>query len=65
MTAATAEAGQAPVIEESTATRILRVLGKAPIQILLVFVGLLWLVPTVGLFLTSLFAAEDVNNIGP
>ena len=66
MTAATAEAQAArpPVVEESTATKILRWLAKAPIHILLVFVGLLWLVPTIGLFLTSLFAPEDVNNIG-
>ena len=66
MTAATAEAETArpPVVEESTATRVLRWVGKAPIHILLVFVGLLWLVPTIGLFLTSLFAPEDVNNLG-
>jgi alpha-glucoside transport system permease protein len=66
VTAATAEAETArpPVLEESTATKVLRWLGKAPIHILLVFVGLLWLVPTIGLFLTSLFAPEDVNNIG-
>jgi alpha-glucoside transport system permease protein len=66
VTAATAEAEAArpPVVEESTATKILRWLGNAPIHILLVFVGLLWLVPTIGLFLTSLFAPEDVNNIG-
>jgi alpha-glucoside transport system permease protein len=66
VTAATAEAETArpPVVEESTATKVLRWLGKAPIHILLVFVGLLWLVPTIGLFLTSLFAPEDVNNIG-
>jgi alpha-glucoside transport system permease protein len=61
---AEAEAARPPVVEESTATKILRWLGKAPIHILLVFVGLLWLVPTIGLFLTSLFAPEDVNNIG-
>ena len=66
MTAATAEAEAArpPVVEERTATKVLRWLGKAPIHILLVFLGLLWLVPTIGLFLTSLFAPEDVNNIG-
>jgi alpha-glucoside transport system permease protein len=66
MTAATAEAEAArpPVVEESTATKILRWVGKAPIHILLVFVALLWLVPTIGLFMTSLFAPEDVNNIG-
>jgi alpha-glucoside transport system permease protein len=66
MTAATAEAEAArpPVLEESTATKVLRWVGKAPIHILLVFVALLWLVPTIGLFMTSLFAPEDVNNIG-
>jgi alpha-glucoside transport system permease protein len=66
MTAATAEAEAArpPVVEESTATKVLRWVGKAPIHILLVFVALLWLVPTIGLFMTSLFAPEDVNNIG-
>ena len=66
MTTATAEAEAArpPVLEESTATKVLRWVGKAPIHILLVFVALLWLVPTIGLFMTSLFAPEDVNNIG-
>jgi alpha-glucoside transport system permease protein len=64
MTAATAEASRPSVVEESTATKVLRWVGKAPIHILLVFVGLLWLVPTIGLFMTSLFAPEDVNNIG-
>jgi alpha-glucoside transport system permease protein len=66
MTAVTAEAEAArpPVVDESTARKILRWLGKAPIHILLVFVALLWLVPTIGLFMTSLFAPEDVNNIG-
>ena len=64
MTTATAEAPTPPVIKESTATKVLRWLGKAPINILLVVVGLLWLVPTIGLFLTSLFAREDVNNLG-
>jgi alpha-glucoside transport system permease protein len=66
MTAATAEAEAArpPVVDESTAAKVLRWLGKAPIHILLVFIGLLWLVPTIGLFMTSLFAPEDVNNIG-
>jgi alpha-glucoside transport system permease protein len=66
VTVATAEAESArpPVKEDSTATKAIRWLGRAPIHILLVFVGLLWLVPTIGLFMTSLFSAEDVNNIG-
>jgi alpha-glucoside transport system permease protein len=55
---AAAEAARAPVVEESAATRILRVLGKAPVQLLLIFVALLWLVPTLGLFLTSVIVPE-------
>ena len=58
MATAAAEAARAPVVEESAATRILRVLGKAPVQLLLIFVALLWLVPTLGLFLTSVIVPE-------
>jgi alpha-glucoside transport system permease protein len=64
MTAATAEAPHTPVVEEPFSTKLLRVLGKAPVQILLVVVGILWLVPTVGLFLTSLFSPTDINTLG-
>jgi alpha-glucoside transport system permease protein len=64
MTAAAAEVEPRPVAEESVASRILRVLGKAPVHFVLVLVGLLWLVPTLGLFLTSLFSATDVNSLG-
>jgi len=46
------------------AAKILRVVGKAPVHIILVFVGILWLVPTFGLFLTSLFTPTDINQIG-
>jgi alpha-glucoside transport system permease protein len=63
MATAAAEVRRAPV-EESVATKILRVLGKAPVQLVLVVVGLLWLVPTLGLFLTSLFSPTDVNSLG-
>jgi alpha-glucoside transport system permease protein len=54
----------APVIEEPVSTRILRVLGKAPVHLVLVVVGLLWLVPTFGLLLTSLLAPADINAGG-
>jgi alpha-glucoside transport system permease protein len=65
MTAAAAEAGARPaLIEESAAARILRVLGKAPVHLVLVLVGLLWLVPTFGLFLTSLLAPGDFADGG-
>jgi alpha-glucoside transport system permease protein len=63
MATAAAEVRRAPV-EESVATKILRVVGKAPVHFVLVVVGLLWLVPTLGLFLTSLFSPTDVNSLG-
>ena len=43
-----------PTVEEGTAAKILRWVGKTPIYILLIAVGLMWLVPTFGLFITSL-----------
>ena len=62
---ATAVAERRPVvIEESFATKFVRVLGKAPIHVILVVVGILWLMPALGLFLTSLLGAEDVANEG-
>jgi alpha-glucoside transport system permease protein len=65
MATATAEAAGRPVvIEESLATRILRVLGKAPIHVLLVVVGMFWLVPTIGLFAVSLLSPADLNEVG-
>jgi alpha-glucoside transport system permease protein len=64
MATAAAEVRRRPVVEESVATKILRVVGNAPIHFVLVLVGLLWLVPTLGLFLTSLFSPTDVNSLG-
>ena len=65
MSVATAEApGRAPVVEESTAGRILRVVAKAPVHLLLVVVGVMWLVPTIGLFITSLLAPADFQERG-
>jgi alpha-glucoside transport system permease protein len=64
MATAAAEVHRAPVVEESLATRIIRVAGKAPVHFILVLVALLWLVPTLGLFLTSLFSPTDVNSLG-
>jgi len=64
LTTAAAEVRQPAVVEESVAAKILRVLGKAPVNFVLIVIALLWLVPTLGLFLTSLFAPTDVNNLG-
>jgi alpha-glucoside transport system permease protein len=54
----------AQVVGERRSTRVLRVLGKAPVHFVLLAVGLLWLVPTLGLFITSLLAPEDFQDHG-
>jgi alpha-glucoside transport system permease protein len=63
-TAAEVTARRPPVVEESLSTRIVRVLSKAPVNIILVFIGVLWLVPTFGLLLTSLLHAQDFQVKG-
>jgi alpha-glucoside transport system permease protein len=63
--AATAEvAREAPVVEESAAAKILRWLASTPVYIVLIVVGVLWLVPTFGLFVTSLLAPADFQDDG-
>ena len=65
MATAEAEIGRVPAKpEESTGARILRFLSKTPLQILLVLVGLLWLVPTFGLLITSLLSPRDFIEEG-
>jgi alpha-glucoside transport system permease protein len=54
----------APAPRESVAAKILRVLAKAPVNLLLIVVAALWLVPTIGLALTSLMSANDFANEG-
>ena len=53
-----------PREEETAAQRVLRIVAKAPIHIILVIIGVLWLVPTLGLFFTSLLAPERFNESG-
>jgi alpha-glucoside transport system permease protein len=57
-------AEELPRENETGAQRVLRIVAKAPIHIILVIIGVLWLVPTLGLFLTSLFSPTDVNSLG-
>ena len=65
MTTAEAEVGRVPAkVEETTSARILRFLGTMPVQLLLVLVGLLWLVPTFGLLITSLLSPQDFSQEG-
>jgi alpha-glucoside transport system permease protein len=49
---------------EPTAKKILRFAGRAPLHILLIFVAVLWLVPTFGLALTSLMPADLISGEG-
>jgi alpha-glucoside transport system permease protein len=64
MTTAAAAEPRPVVVEESMSARILRVLAKAPIQALLVVIGLFWLVPTIGLFVISLMDPADLASNG-
>jgi alpha-glucoside transport system permease protein len=52
------------VVEESVAARVGRFLATTPVQIVLAFIGLLWLVPTLGLLLTSLMTPADFSTMG-
>ena len=49
---------------EKASARILRGAARVPLNLLLLAIGLLWLVPTVGLFFTSLLAPENFNSGG-
>jgi alpha-glucoside transport system permease protein len=64
MEAATTPAPVVVVRHESRAASILRVAAKAPLQILVAVIGLLWLIPTIGLFLTSILPAEAFTTKG-
>jgi alpha-glucoside transport system permease protein len=65
MATAAAERPRAPVvIEEGLAPKILRVLAKAPVHIVLLLVAILWLVPTLGIVVTSVLLPEDLGIEG-
>jgi alpha-glucoside transport system permease protein len=63
-TEAVAVSPRAVGARDTLAAKILRVLGKAPVNFLLIAVGLLWLVPTLGLLFTSLLAPTDFQERG-
>jgi len=64
MTTATAEVHAPTIVEESIAAKIGRLVAKTPVHLFLMAVALLWLVPTLGLFLTSLLPAADFGQLG-
>jgi alpha-glucoside transport system permease protein len=62
---AAAEAGvQAPVSEERLSARLVRYASKTPVYIVLIVLGLIWLVPTIGLFITSLMEPASFSEKG-
>jgi alpha-glucoside transport system permease protein len=54
----------AAVRREPASTRIVRVLGRTPVYLFLAFIGLVWLVPTLGLLLTSLLPPSIIGTSG-
>jgi alpha-glucoside transport system permease protein len=52
------------VLTESTAARIGRYLAKTPVYIVLAFIGVLWLMPTLGLFFTSVLDPSVIGRTG-
>ena len=57
-------AEELPPQGETAAQRTLRFIAKAPVHIILIVVGVFWLIPTLGLFLTSLLSAQEVREGG-
>ena len=53
-----------PNPRDSVAARMVRAIANAPIQILLAVIGVLWLVPTIGLFVTSILPASALASKG-
>jgi alpha-glucoside transport system permease protein len=56
--------GQPVVLSEGVAPKILRVIAKAPVHLVLAALGIFWLIPTTGLFITSLLAPSDAAKGG-
>jgi alpha-glucoside transport system permease protein len=49
---------------EPTTSRLVRTLGRAPVTVILVIVGLLWLLPTISLLVSSFRTAADTSESG-
>src|SRR3954449_10188161 len=62
--AAAAETIRLPAKHDSLGSRIVRLLTSGPLNIVLAVIGLLWLVPTVGLFLTSILPVSSLASGG-
>ena len=63
-TAAEARLERPGALGEPLASRAVRFLARTPVYLILAFIGLLWLVPTVGLLFTSLLPASVLGTTG-
>jgi alpha-glucoside transport system permease protein len=58
----------APIVvrdpHDRASAKVLRAIAKTPVHIFLMFIALLWLMPTLGLFLTSLLSPSDFASNG-
>ena len=61
---AATEAARLPARRDPVSAKILRAVGKLPLQIFLAVIALLWLVPTIGLFITSILPASEITTAG-
>src|SRR6185437_3169661 len=52
------------VLQESFATRASRGLARTPVYLLIAFIGILWLIPTIGLFFTSVLDPSVIGRVG-
>jgi len=62
--AAAAEAIVVPAPRDKTSAKLVRQIAKAPLNLFLAALGLLWLVPTFGLFITSILPQSDLATRG-
>jgi alpha-glucoside transport system permease protein len=62
--AAVAETIRLPGQRDSIPARIGRIAARGPLNILLAAIGVLWLVPTIGLFITSILPLSALGNSG-
>jgi alpha-glucoside transport system permease protein len=62
MTALTDTTVHAPA--RTPAERLVRLVGRAPVHVALIIIALVWLVPTVGLFITSFRPRGDIQSTG-
>ena len=63
MTAAS-ETVRLPARRDPVSAKVVRSVGKLPLQIFLAVIALLWLVPTIGLFITSIQPSSEIATSG-